>query len=127
MEHNNVSKRRILVVEDEPIISRVCMKTLTAEGYEVAVAVNGLVAKNMVSDNKYDLCLVDVRTPEMNGIELYHWLEEEHPELLDKVIFATGDVLSGNVATFLKDSGARYLAKPFTPSELKATVREAFE
>ena len=127
MEHNNMSRRRILVVDDEPIISRVCAKTLTAEGYEVDIAVNGLVAKNMVSENEYDLCLVDVRTPEMNGIEFYHCLEQEYPELLDKVIFATGDVLSGNVATFLKDSGARYLAKPFTPSELKATVREALE
>jgi len=124
---SNVRERRILVVDDEPIISHICTKTLTAEGYKVDVAVNGLVAKNMVSEKEYDLCLVDVRTPEMNGMEFYHCLEQEHPELCSKVIFATGDVLSGNVSTFLKNTGVRYMAKPFTPSELKTTVREALE
>jgi len=125
MKLANASGKRILVVEDEPVIGRVCLRTLTAEGLEVDIASNGLVAKDMVSKKEYDLCLIDIRTPAMNGIQLYEHLKEEHPELASRAIFTTGDVLSGNIQAFLRDSAKPYLPKPFTPDELRAAVREA--
>jgi len=118
---NNV--RRILVVEDEPAVGQVCARTLRVEGFGVDVAGNGKDALNVLREKEYDLCLIDIRTPEMNGIELYQHLEKEYPESINKVIFTTGDVLSSNIKAFLEETGRPFLPKPFTPDELRAIVR----
>lgn len=60
------TKRRVLVIEDEPLIGRVCMKTLSALGFEVDVATDGLRALEMARREAYDLYLCDIRTPRMN-------------------------------------------------------------
>ena len=119
------SPKRVLVVEDEPAISQVCLRVLTNEGFEVDIAVNGKVAQEMIEEKQYDLCLIDIRTPEMDGKELYQWLQKKHPELTRGVIFTTGDVMGGGTQSFLEQVGRLFLPKPFTPGELKAVVREA--
>ena len=116
------SVRRILVVEDEPHVGRVCARTLRAEGFGVDVVGNGKDALNVLREKEYDLCLIDIITPEMNGIALYQKLEKEYPEYVNKVIFTTGDVLSGNIKAFLDESNVPYMLKPFTPDELRAIV-----
>jgi len=125
MIQGNNNRKIALVVEDEPMISRVCRKALMNNGFEVDIAINGLVAKKMVAERKYDLCLTDIRTPAMNGIELYRYLEKEYPALAERVIFTTGDVLSGNVNAFLKEVNRPFLPKPFSPSELAQVVEKA--
>ena len=124
---NGDTRRRVLVVEDEPIITRVCVKTLIADGFEVDVAVNGIVARDMVGRRAYDLCFSDIRTPQMNGMELYEYLEQEHPALAERVVFTTGDVLSPGIDAFLKRTDRPFLPKPFTPDELRRVVRAALE
>lgn len=125
MTQDNSNRKRVLVVEDEPIISRICQRTLTVDGFEVDTAVNGLAARRMVDDKSYDLCLCGIRTPGMNGIELFEYLELEQPELARKVIFTSGDVLSNNIDIFLKKVKRSFLAKPFTPDELRKVIKEA--
>ena len=88
----NDSRKRILIVEDEPTISRLCLRTLAAEGFHADIAVNGLVAQGMLGKREYNLCLIDIRTPVMNGTELYQYIEEEYPELASKVIFTTPEI-----------------------------------
>ena len=100
MEQNEVKGRSVLVVEDEPGIAKVCMRTLTAEGFQVDIAENGEIALEMWREKNYDLCISDIRTPRMNGIELYRQLESEYPEAINKFIFTTGDMLNGNIKTF---------------------------
>lgn len=125
MTKDNIHLRRALVVEDEPVISRLCQRILTAEGFDVDIAINGLVAKKMSEDKSYDLCVTDIRTPEMNGIQLYEYLEQEHSELARRIIFTTGDVMSGAIAQFLKEARRPFLPKPFTRDELKQAIRDA--
>ena len=127
MEHSKGDRKRILVVEDEPAISQVCQRTLTAEGFDVDIAVNGAIAQDMLDKKEYDLCLIDIRTPIMNGKELYQHIEEKHPEFTGKVIFTTGDVLDEKLESLLKGDKRPYLPKPFTPDELKAIVKEVLE
>ncbi len=115
----------ILVVEDEHIICRVCSQTLIGEGFEVDIAANGSIAEGMLGEKEYDLVLVDIRTPVMNGKQLYQSIVERHPDLTDRVIFTTGDLLSGDTKSFLEQSGRLFLPKPFTPDELKTIVGEA--
>ena len=123
MTQNNIHRKRVLVVEDEPVISRICQRTLASEGFEVDTAINGLEAKKMVNDKSYDFCLSDIRTPVMNGIELYRYLEQEHPELARRVIFTTGDVLSSNIDKFLEECKRPVLSKPFTPDQLRHMIK----
>ncbi len=125
MTNSSASVKRILVVEDEPAICEVCLRALTSEGLEVDIAVNGYVAQEMLTKKDYDLCLIDVRTPVMNGKQLYQYIQEKHPELIGKVIFTTGDVLGGDTKSLVEQSGRPYLPKPFTPDELRTIVRQA--
>ncbi len=127
MKHSKASRKRILIVEDEPAICQVCLRTLTGEGFDVDVAANGAVAQDMLGKKEYDLCLVDIRTPIMNGRELYQHIKEEHPELANKVIFTTGDVLDDRLELLLREANRPYLPKPFTPDELIAAVRQALK
>ncbi len=78
----------------------------------------------MIEEQQYDLCLIDIRTPAMNGKELYQWLQEKYPQQVDRVIFTTGDVMGGDTLTFIEQAGRPFLPKPFTPDELKAIVSE---
>jgi CheY-like chemotaxis protein len=111
-------KKKILVVEDEPNIGRAYRRILAAQGFEVDIAINGIAAIAMVTDKEYDLCLSDIRTPGMNGIDFYRHLEKNRHCLANKVIFATGDTLSGNTELFLQETKRPVLIKPFSPDEL---------
>ena len=121
------ARKRILVMEDEPAICQVCLRTLSAEGFDVDIAANGVIAQDMLAKKEYDLCLLDIRTPIMNGKELYQHIREDHPEYANKVIFTTGDIMNTNLERFLKEAGSPYLPKPFTPDELRDIVRQALK
>ncbi len=127
MENLSAGAKRILIVEDEPAISDVCRRVLTGEGFEVDIAVNGKVAQDMMVEKQYDLCLLDIRTPEMDGRELYQWMQEKYPQLASRVIFTSGSVISGVATDFMKQTGRPFLPKPFTPDELKAIMRETLK
>ena len=72
----------------------------------------------------YNLCLIDVITPVMNGKQFYQCMNEKCPELVNGVIFTTGDVLGEDTRRFLKLVGRPFLPKPFTVGELRTIVRE---
>ena len=127
MNTPDCATKRILVVEDELSIGNMCRRVFTGEGFEVDVAVNGRVAQDMIEGKQYDLCLIDMRTPKMNGEELYQWLQKKYPQLTSRVIFTTGSVIGGDTMTFVEQSGRPFLPKPFTPKELTAVVEEALK
>jgi DNA-binding response OmpR family regulator len=127
MKNLSADAKRILIVEDEPAISDVCQRVLTSEGFEVDIAVNGRVAQDMLEAKQYDLCLFDIKTPTMNGKELYQWLKEKHPQMASRVIFTTGDVMGGDTQSFLEQTGRPFLPKPFTPAQLKTIMRDTLK
>ena len=127
MKNSSAGVKRILVVEDEPAISQVCLRTLTSEGFQVDIAVNGAVAQDMLGKKDYDLCLIDIRTPVMNGRELYQYIKEKYLKLLNGVIFTTGEVMGGDTQSFLEQAARPFLPKPFTPAQLKAIMRETLK
>jgi len=125
MLKGNGQSKRSLVVEDEPTIARMCLRALGTEGFEVDVAIDGKAAKAQLAENgdKYDLCLIDIRTPGMNGIELYQYLKETGSEMINRVIFTTGDVVNDEIKTFLDETGRPFLPKPFTLDELRSVIK----
>lgn len=124
MAQEQIRKKQILVVEDEPVVGRACQRVLKPEGFEVDIAADGLVAMKMVDEKSYDVCLSDIKLPLMNGIEFYYHLEKEHPALAEKFIFTSGDIFSGNTSQFLEKVKRPFLAKPFTPDELIKVIRD---
>jgi CheY-like chemotaxis protein len=91
----------------------------------VDVTFNGQAAEEKLMEREdYDLVLVDIRTPIMNGKDLYQHMKANHPKLADKVIFTTGDMMAGNTKSFLEESSRPFLPKPFVPEELANIVRK---
>jgi len=127
MKNFSAGAKRILIVEDEPAICDLCRRVLSSVYFEIDVAANGKVAQDMLAEKQYDLCLMDIKLPTMNGKELYQWLEERHPQLASRVIFTTGDVMGGDTQIFLEQAARPFLPKPFTPDELKTIIRETLE
>jgi DNA-binding response OmpR family regulator len=123
---NNVNNK-VLLLEDEPVIGRVLDRVLGADGFKVDIALNGLVAKEKInSENNYDILIFDIRTPVINGIQLYEYLEKERPELTGKVIFTTGDCLNVKTKAFLDRVNRPYLAKPYSPTQIKSFIKDNF-
>ncbi len=125
MSSSGAEKEKILVVEDETTIREVCQRTLMSQGYPVDMASNGAAAKDMIKEENYDLIVIDIKTPIINGKQLFEYIKETYPKLADRVVFTTGDVMSNDIQYFLEQSGRQFLLKPFTPDELSAVVREA--
>lgn len=122
MSNNTTDKKRVLVIEDEAIIARICTKILNIDGYDVNVASNGEVAVDMINKAEYDIYISDIRMPGMSGIELYNFIKEKYPERIDRLIMLTGDLLSSNTRKFLRDINSPYVLKPFTPDELREAI-----
>ena len=116
--------KRVLVVEDEPAISQVCLRVLSAEGFEVDLAENGASAQKRLREKDYDLCLIDIMTPVMDGKRLYRWITDKRPQLVKGVIFTTGDAINPDTRAFLDRVDRPFLPKPFTLDELKRVIME---
>jgi len=118
---------RILVVDDEPHICRALDRLLTNKGHQVDTTSSPLKALEMLHDKRYDLVLLDLRMPDMSGIELYERIGIISPTLQRKVICVTGDVVSSQNETFLHETGIPCVAKPFGVNELMRQVKQVLE
>ena len=117
------SRKKILLVEDEPIIGRLLKRVLNAEGFEVDIVQDGRVAIEAVNNKRFDICISDIRLPGINGIQFYKLLKANHPQLSQNMIFITGDTMNTSIRLFLQESGIPYLMKPFNPEELVTAVK----
>jgi DNA-binding response OmpR family regulator len=118
-------KRRILVVDDEPVITHVCQKVLTKQGFYVTTASDSKKAIENLDDQQYELCILDLHIPGIDGIQLYQYIVDNIPELSRSVIFITADANSFHVSSFLNSPEKVYLQKPFTAEDLIAAVEMA--
>ncbi len=116
-------QRRLLIVDDEPGIVEVLQEVLANSGYRIETASNGAKALNRIASQEYDLIISDLCMPEMSGERLHAAIREHYPHMLDRIIFVTGDTVSPGSRTFLEQTGARWLSKPFNISEIERIVR----
>ena len=63
-------KKRILIVDDEEIVVRSCLRILSGDEFDIDVANNGLEALEKINDQEYDMVILDIMMPKMNGIEV---------------------------------------------------------
>lgn len=112
---------RLLVIEDEEDLVQALARGLRQEGYAVDVAFDGLSGLNLALINEYDLLILDLNLPEMDGLEICHRLRSTRPELLILMLTARSGPMERVVGL---DMGADdYLIKPFLFAELTARVR----
>lgn len=112
---------RILVVEDEPTAAAVVAKGLREHAYAVDIAADGVAALDQLSSSDYDLLILDVRLPRLNGLDLCRRLRAEASAIPVLMLTARGG-LDERVQGL--DAGADdYLSKPYHFPELLARVR----
>jgi two-component system response regulator RegX3 len=111
---------RILVVDDEPSITEVVSYNLRKEGYEVFVAADGVAAVSLVNANPFDLVVLDVMLPKMDGYEVLRQIRANHSM---PVLFLSARDTELDKVVGLEIGGDDYLAKPFGMRELNARVK----
>ncbi|MCL4457161.1 MAG: response regulator [Nitrospirae bacterium] len=117
-----MSKAKILVIDDEEIVRISCERTLVPEGYDVDTASSGKEGVELFEKSAYDLVLVDLKMPGMNGIEMLVNIRGQRPE--QKVMIMTGYDTVEHIVEALSSGAAHYLEKPFTPDTLIARINE---
>jgi CheY-like chemotaxis protein len=120
-------QKAILIVDDEVGISKGLAYLLRRDGHQVDTADNGHLALARLQEREYDLILCDLRMPELDGPGLYRALALHTPHLLRRFIFLTGDTLSPEAQTFLTQTGAVRLNKPFRAAEVRRIVQQTIQ
>jgi PAS domain S-box-containing protein len=115
---------QILVLDDEPSIRAFLSKALATAGMECRPAQDGPTALDLLRDVGFDAMLIDHRMAGMSGTEFYEAAIEFRPELADRAIFMSGDVLNPDLRGFATQRGIRLLAKPFDLDAVVRIVRE---
>ena len=119
--------RRALLVDDEPVIRFALRRFFQRQGWTVDEAGDGFEALERILDHgreasPYDVIITDLRMPGLSGIELHARIARERPELLDRLIFSTGDLVSPEASAFVARTACPVLEKPFRFSALDELV-----
>ena len=121
------SPSRVLVVEDDPYLRRVLVRTLEGWGFLISEAGDGGTAVDLATNCGSDLAIVllDIMLPVMNGIEVARTVHRDRPNLC---IVACSAAMNDEMRAELREVGVRYfLPKPYTADALKDVVRIALD
>jgi DNA-binding NtrC family response regulator len=113
-------KRKILVVDDEDALRTVLSAELNSEGYDVGTAADGTEALAELQKGKYDLVLLDIKMPNMNGFEVLKVIKEKHGGT--KVIMLTGFADLKNAIESKKLGAEDFVSKPYDLVDLLTTI-----
>lgn len=115
---------RILVVDDETDVADMLGDVLALDGHSVTTAHSGNEALDLLANQSFDLILSDMRMPDVDGPGLHMKIKNAYPDMVDRMLFITGDSLGPGARGFLEGTGLPYLEKPVTPQELRRRVFE---
>lgn len=116
---------KILIVDDEKPIRTACAKILSEEGALTQAAADGLEGWDKAQEGGFDLALVDLKMPQMDGMELLARLNELDPDMIKIVI--TGYATLETAVQAVQKGAYDYISKPFTPGELRNRVTQGLE
>jgi DNA-binding NtrC family response regulator len=116
---------RIHVIDDEPIIQDVLQQLLTSEGFEVEISPNGQEGLAKLGQQTFDLLLLDLLMPGMNGLDVLQAVRRIDPQALVIIITANASVESAIEA--MKRGAFDYVQKPFKHEELLLTIERALD
>jgi len=119
------SKTRILIVEDDKNIRKTMKNILQQRGYETDTAKTGREAEKKANARFYDLALLDIKLPDMEGTQLLAKLHENTPKMVK--IMVTGYPSLENAMEALNQGADAYVTKPVKPAKLLALIKEKLE
>ena len=114
---------KILVADDEEVIREACDRILRRAGHEVRTAAEGEEAWRLIQQEDFDLILLDIKMPVMDGMAVMDLIRREKPGLL--VVVITGHGTAETAAEAIKAGATDFLTKPFSPNELRQAVGKA--
>jgi two-component system response regulator AtoC len=116
---------RILIVDDEETFRYMLTSLIEAEGYAAQAAADGVQGINAVQAKAFDVALLDVKMPKVDGVEVLKFIKEYSPDTEAIMVTAVGDV---RLAVDCMKLGAYdYITKPFSTEELLGTIDRALE
>jgi DNA-binding NtrC family response regulator len=121
----NGTQAGVLVVDDERVVRDSLARWLSDEGYSTATSASAAEALRLLQSRRWDLVLLDIKMPGMDGMELQRRLREIDPLAL--VIIMTGYASVETAVAAMKQGAFDYITKPFDPDELSVLVRRALE
>ncbi len=116
---------RILVIDDETNIRSTLAEFMALSGYEVDTAPSGAAGMDLLGSRTFDLVLLDLRMPGMDGIAVTEWIRETHPDV--PVIVMTGHATVESTIKALRLGAYDYVQKPFTLDEMERTIGNCLE
>jgi two-component system response regulator HydG len=122
---NNQAQASVLVVDDEKVVRDSLARWLSEEGYATATSASAAEALRLLQGRRWDLVLLDIKMPGMDGMELQRRLRDIDPLAL--VIIMTGYASVETAVAAMKHGAFDYITKPFDPDELSVLVRRALE
>jgi DNA-binding NtrC family response regulator len=115
----------ILIIDDDEAIRDSCSQALKKDGYKVKTAKDGMEGLRLFKEESFQVVLLDLRLPGANGMEVLSKIKEENPETPVVIITAYASIESAVEA--MKRGAFNYLAKPFSPEELRVITRKALK
>jgi len=112
---------KILLIEDEPALVSVIVRGLTDAGMEISVAADGNMGLEMALGHNFDLIILDIMLPGINGIQVCKEIRKVNDDV--SILMLTALSSTENVVTGLNSGADDYLAKPFKFAELEARIR----
>ena len=116
--------KRILIVDDDEMVRMALNELLKPEGYEVHIASGGAEALKKLDDNTYDLLMLDIIMPEMDGFELCKRIRERENLKETPVVFLTAKSREEDRAHGLEVGANLFLSKPISPDKLLKIVSD---
>jgi len=115
----------ILVIDDEPVICQGCRLAFTDSEHKLVARMTGRAGLDALIGGQFDLVLLDIKLPDMDGMDLLKTVRQEKPEVF--VIVMTGYSTVENAVEAMKIGAFDYLAKPFSDDELIIAVERAID
>ena len=122
---NMLNKTRILIIDDDPNLRKTLSDILRAKGYETLTAKDGTEGLSLIGQNKVDLALIDLRLPDISGLEVLSEVKAGYP--FTEAIILTGNASLDSAIDATNKGAFSYLQKPYEIDQLLLHVRRAIE
>jgi CheY-like chemotaxis protein/HPt (histidine-containing phosphotransfer) domain-containing protein len=126
MEDLNLKYNKVLVVEDNNINQLVVKYTLQKLGVSIDVAIDGIEAIEKINMNKYDLILMDIQLPEMNGYDVTSYIRNQMKNSIP-IIAMTALAINGEEEKCFESGMNGYVSKPFTVESLYNAISKVYK
>lgn len=117
--------RNVLVVDDEEVVRKICLRSLEKRGFQVDLVENGIKALDRMRTGKYDLVFADLKMPMMNGLELMEAIKRDYPYA--EVVIMTGYATIEGAIMAMKNGAYDFILKPIKPAQLRLVAERCFE